>query len=647
MILGLFFRNYKSYSNLNFVPITNSPNNPFSMFVGINGVGKSSILEALNAFFNDGYWNRTKGGKQDDTFIAPLFLIEKSSFNSLLDLTKEKIRLYEYISDYFLEIDSSYLNSTEIKNFFNFRQDINKLKNDYYFMAVGCSYKERGKTYFGGTFHNDLLKKIQSMFGESKEINFIIDDIREYYSYIYIPVESKIDDVVKLETSEMQKLMDTNILEEIDKVVSNKSIRIEGAKGHKSVINIINDTLDKFMSRINLTIQDIDKDYSFKTDEGYKKNLTASDLRDKILEAYFSIRTLKKDRKEIFELSSGEQRIALIDIATAFIENQKHRSGNLILAIDEPESSLHISRCFDQFKRLQYLSQTSQCQVLITTHWYGSIPILQRGTLNHIEYDINKNKVKINQFSLSNYLEYRRDFPDDIHLKSYFELISTIISSIKAGKNKWLIVEGADDLTYFSYYMNNKIKDLIILPVGGAGNVIKIYEFLLAPFMENIEKGVLKEAKILCLIDTDREQKSPRMHYKKVEKSLCLKRLQNNNGTITLETTEQNGMYIETTIEDCLDSNILYTSIQAVFEDRGDLNFNNLYEFSREADKGLKKTLQPKNTEGYKEQEDTINTIRENSFKVQLSEHYCKNPVIDNKIESMPKLFQLVYAFYQ
>ena len=96
MILGLFFRNYKSYSNLNFVPITNSPNNPFSMFVGINGVGKSSILEALNAFFNDGYWNRTKGGKQDDTFIAPLFLIEKSSFNSLLDLTKEKIRLYEY-----------------------------------------------------------------------------------------------------------------------------------------------------------------------------------------------------------------------------------------------------------------------------------------------------------------------------------------------------------------------------------------------------------------------------------------------------------------------------------------------------------------------------------------------------------------------
>lgn len=645
MILGLFFRNYKSYSNLNFIPITNSINNAFSMFVGVNGVGKSSILEALNAFFNNGYWNKTKGGKQDVTFITPLFLIEKTGFHSLLNLSSEKIKVYEFISKYFYETEYNSSNAQEVINFFNFRNELNISLDNYYFFSAGCSYKERNKIFFGGTFDNYLKEKLIEEF-DFDNFDFILENVRKYYSYIYIPVESRVDDVVKLEASEMQKLMDTNILDEIDRVINDKNIQLKDARSNTSVINIVNQTLNEFMDNINRTIQDIDDGYSFKTDDGYKKNLTASDLRDKILEAYFSIRTLKKDKKEVFELSSGEQRIALIDIATVFIKNQQNRMGNLILAIDEPESSLHISRCFDQFKRLQNLSLISNTQIFITTHWYGSIPVLQKGTLNHIEYD-STGKTKINQFSLSNYLESRRDFPDDINLRSYFELVSTIISSIKAGKNKWLIVEGADDLAYFSHYLNAYLSDLIILPVGGAGNVIKIYEFLLAPFMEKVETGILGNAKILCLIDTDKEQKSPRLSYEKAKDSLALRRLQNNEGAVSLVSTGANGSYVETTIEDCLEPQCLYQSIESVFHNIGNSNFSNLYEINTEhCSKGLKKLLKPKNMEAVSNIDATIEKIKENSFKIQLSEQYCSNNQINN-LEDLPKLFQLVYDFYQ
>ena len=94
MILSILKRHYKVYNNINFIPISNSLSNNFSLFVGNNGVGKSSILESLNAFFNNGYWNRSKNEKQDDTFICPLFLINKSKFISKMNLKEDDINHY-------------------------------------------------------------------------------------------------------------------------------------------------------------------------------------------------------------------------------------------------------------------------------------------------------------------------------------------------------------------------------------------------------------------------------------------------------------------------------------------------------------------------------------------------------------------------
>jgi AAA15 family ATPase/GTPase len=55
MLIGVLLRNYKSYKGINFIPISNGSG--FSAFIGKNGVGKSSILESLDNFFNGGSWN--------------------------------------------------------------------------------------------------------------------------------------------------------------------------------------------------------------------------------------------------------------------------------------------------------------------------------------------------------------------------------------------------------------------------------------------------------------------------------------------------------------------------------------------------------------------------------------------------------------
>ena len=80
MITGLIIRNFKTYSGINYVPITDQ--DQFSGLVGPNGIGKSSILEALDTFFNSRNWNlNTAANKQGTTkskpLIIPIFLLDK------------------------------------------------------------------------------------------------------------------------------------------------------------------------------------------------------------------------------------------------------------------------------------------------------------------------------------------------------------------------------------------------------------------------------------------------------------------------------------------------------------------------------------------------------------------------------------------
>lgn len=51
MIIGIFLRHIKVYKGINYIPIGEKHN--FVAFAGENGVGKSTILQGLNSFFNE------------------------------------------------------------------------------------------------------------------------------------------------------------------------------------------------------------------------------------------------------------------------------------------------------------------------------------------------------------------------------------------------------------------------------------------------------------------------------------------------------------------------------------------------------------------------------------------------------------------
>ena len=78
MIIGIFIRNFKIYGHTTFIPLSNG--DEFTALIGDNGVGKSTVLQALDCFFNNKKLTQNVFMKYEDgqnSFIQPVFLIPK------------------------------------------------------------------------------------------------------------------------------------------------------------------------------------------------------------------------------------------------------------------------------------------------------------------------------------------------------------------------------------------------------------------------------------------------------------------------------------------------------------------------------------------------------------------------------------------
>jgi ABC-type molybdenum transport system ATPase subunit/photorepair protein PhrA len=648
MIVGLLLRHYKTYQGLYFIPICNDYKNKYSLFVGNNGVGKSSIMEGLNTFFNNSGWNKNKTGKKNEAFLAPLFLIKKETLEEKVS-NKNAIDFISFLSDYFWDVRQDInpsFSSEEYNKFFRYRDELKHRykKEDYYFFLIGVEFENKNKVFFSSFtkfITNNIPDELKG-FGHDELLNII----RNLYSYIYIPVETTTSSVLKIENQEMQELMSTDILNKIDSILNLKNFS-EGRKSI-SVIDFLNISLNEYIESINEIISEIDESYAFKVEGQVKKKLTSTDVRTKILEAFFSIRTLKKDKKEISELSSGEQRIALIDVATAFLLESENKSRMIILAIDEPENSLHISNAFKQFERLQLLSVKNQ--LLLTTHWYGSLPITDTGSLQFLEKE-ESTKVSINTYDLNNYFEKRGNLPEDIIIKSYFELTSSILSSMRADNTNWIICEGSDDKLYLDYYLSN-IPNLKILAVGGCGNVVKLYKYLSVPFSEKDENKSLN-SKVLCLVDTDDVLniiESP----SEINNKLKIARMQidREQNTVLLNKLIKSGYYKPTEIEDCLDPKTLYDAVVKSIEQYGTMEQRDAivhFTFNEEMKvsiiKSEKSIFKPTTLEGFEQKQLIYDFIDDQRNKYLVARNYIEET--KTKHESFaPPLFTSIRSYF-
>jgi hypothetical protein len=581
MIIGILLKNYKIYGGVKYIPVTTNHN--FIAYIGDNGVGKSSILEALDTYFNGREWNITKGASTTDANTPYVVIVQLLKKDIVDKIIKENKDIHNGFDGKVKEINAYLWNfesvendlgskSTEAKNLVN---DLRKIDRSYqeshYLIISGNAYKDDYNAYFG-SFDSIIAKLFDIKFNSQKEnenkkfredfkyLNYIAWD---YYSYIYMPVEAGIEEFTKLETDNMQKLIGTDIGTKIAKIIGEGNL-----KGINKDLNNFVDDLEKKL-----------KLYAYKSPSN-RINITMKELIDKVIELFFSIRILHKivddDKIKAERLSSGEKRQALIDVAAALLDSQIIEHKEVILAIDEPEASLNLSKNFTQFEKLIEISQC-KAQVVVTTHWYGFLPVAINANAHFLT---KKNaseslEFKFNTFDLYNYREKLRQIrnqdytqmPSDIQLKSIYDLVQSIVSSVRLDEPyNWLICEGSSDKIYFDFYFEDLVKNnnLRILPVGGASEVIKIYNYLRLP---TSEKDNIK-GKIYCLIDSD--GKSEQFICDSSIKNMVAKRILNNskNQRTSLVDVSSNDYEMKTEIEECLDGTVFIETLKTYTENK-------------------------------------------------------------------------------
>lgn len=517
--------------------------------MGANGAGKSSVLEALNSFFNGADWNYhhslSRGFKEREPFICPLFLIEK---NSLPNLGSHQWIL-ENLSELTWAANASDFNASykyHAELFFKHKESIKAEGFDnksHYLIPFGLRRDQKNAmpTIFFSMFETlpNYTQTIKKYPTSKDAIPQLHQCITNYYKYIYLPADIDFIEYTKIEGKTIQALLG----QRLDAIVR-EFIKRED-------INKINSQLNDFLLSISQKLGD----YEYRKPARKQTLVNQTHLTEKVIEAFFESKILnKKDGSEytpVSDLSSGEKRQALIDVAKAFLlANAAPSHQQVILAIDEPELSLHVSSCFDQFKKLREIAE-SRIQVLITTHWYGFMPIISNGSavycpkndqppllldLRCFREDIKKLKSKT-----------KGELPVELELKGINDLVQSIIASITVTDYKWIICEGSAD----SIYLNHYIKDtkLFIVPVGGSPTVKKIYNYLHLA-LEDARDDV--KGKVFCLIDTDK--KFDAFDGKESLNGIRIRRLKNNEDSYCTELlkTSDNNASPPTVIEDTL-----------------------------------------------------------------------------------------------
>lgn len=572
MIVGLILRNFKNFKNQHYIPM--SLDGKLSWFIGENGVGKSTVLCALNTVLNNNDFNkldinnevRAQGYDTREPFIVPIFLIEKEKVKKNHLLSKQ----LEIISNITWQIEHEDFNLFQRPIAEKFVQHRDKLVNHFnekthYLVPIGLIKKKPNEapTPYMSFFDsiNDYEEELQTYFDQiqsetspQKKYSYInnleslLQSIKDIYSFIYLPAEITVDSYSKIEGDLLQALLGEDIQQKISKII------------RKTDIREINNHLNQFIKSISTIL---DGKYQFKKPSQRQSQFTQRHMILKIIESYFSDKILhfKESKKDIpvNNLSSGEKRRALLDLATAFLKaNPKKSQLQTIFAIDEPELSLHATACFKQFEKIRLISELG-VQTLVTTHWYGFLPVVGCGTAVYI----SPNQSHITSLNLKYFkdeitrlvTESRGSYLDTLEVKSNYDLVQSIISSITSGNEyNWIICEGKTDKKYIeSHLKSSEINNLVVLPVSGCIVLKKIFSHLILALED---RRATITGKVYCLIDTD-------THYDYFEgkdsiPQIIIRRLLLNDATneIELVKTSDNRVHPPTEIEDALDSYI-------------------------------------------------------------------------------------------
>lgn len=463
MILSeLIMKNFRSYKDEVRIPISS-----LTAIIGKNDIGKSTILEAMEIFFNNKQIKIDSGDAcvhSEDKLVTIGCVFENIPDEIIIDATSTTSLESEYLlnSSKKLEIhkkfDCSFKNPKESVVVKAFHPTLNKY-NDLINLKNG-DLKARAKELNVDISKIDARSNValrKCIWNNASDLNMDIveinlnkEDGKSIWEYIqkYLPVfalfqsdrrstddDSEVQDPMKLAISEAIKSVEAD-LDRIRDVVKAKAIEVAQR------------TLAKVKEMDEELAQDLTP--NFKSDpkwEGFQLSLTGD------------------NEIPINKRGSGVRRLILLNFFRAEVERKQEISDStgIIYAIEEPETSQHPNNQIMIIESLKKLSEIDNCQVVLTTHVPGLAGMLPIESIRYVKRSSLGGREVC----------YNDDF--------IFEEIANSLGIIPDERIKLLLcVEGPHDVSFLkiiSKMLNSQdpticsLEDkpeIIILPLGGS-----------------------------------------------------------------------------------------------------------------------------------------------------------------------------------
>ncbi len=188
--------------------------------------------------------------KRSESFICPIFLVPRNR------VPLKQQEYFEIISSFFWnvssEINPNVKNNNALIEFLKYRDELKEeFEEDCYLILIGIEYDNFKSAYFS-TFNNSIKERFKELGYDDNNCDIVLNSIRDFYEYIYIPVEESPQELLKLQNNTMQKMLNKDILAEIEKALNKKTKSM-------SVVTQITSNLDAFVNEINDVISKIDE----------------------------------------------------------------------------------------------------------------------------------------------------------------------------------------------------------------------------------------------------------------------------------------------------------------------------------------------------------------------------------------------------
>jgi len=365
------FRGYKDEVVINFSDL--------SAFVGKNDVGKSTILDALDIFFNDG-----KGSvKLDKDDINKYAVLEddvetriSACFRDLpdkiiIDATNETTLQSEYLinSNNQLEIIKKYTNAGVAKVFVNAFHPTNpecsdllakkntELKSLIDKQGIKCANKSINSVMRKAIW-NEHSNNLQL---EEVEIDITKGDTKSIYD--------KVTNFLPLYTLFQSDRKNSDSDDEVQDPLQNAAKQILSDVGLKLKLSEIANEVEAKLKEVS--DRTLDKLREMNPDVANSLNpvIPHSDSL-KWIDVFKKVSISGDDDIPINKRGSGVKRLVLLNFFRAEAERRRRErnSASIIYAIEEPETSQHTEHQKMMIQAFLELSKVPNTQIIITTH---------------------------------------------------------------------------------------------------------------------------------------------------------------------------------------------------------------------------------------------------------------------------------------